>query len=252
MESQQFHAQQSQLLKESFARLTGVDSSVFSQGGVTVTTRPEPSYWPFVAMIVGFGNGAVACFAGDFADWARQHAPRDVEPAAYTAIALAAEATRRGQSIEPMPAMLGWALAHEPQPSEPPQGFELRRVDNAWMNEWQARDMFRNALGGPEQEHRRFRNQFAHVLFADGQPVAAAGAYDSAGPLEIGVDVTPKMRGRQLAPIVVRATAREIVDAGRTPYYGCTVTNVASQRTALASGFLPACWLSLAMPAGMG
>lgn len=246
------HSEQTIALQKSFAHLTGVDISAFNKPGVTVTTRPEPSYWPFAAMIVGFGRGAVACFAGEYADWAREHAPKDIDRAAYTVLALGAEAARRGTPIQPMPAMLGWALSELPSANGQPAGLELRRVDTAWMNEWQSRDLFQNALGASAQEHRRFRNQFAHVLFADGEPVAAAGAYDSAGPLEIGVDVKDEMRGRGLAPVVVRATARAIVEADRTPYYNCTVTNVASQRTALASGFLPACWLSIAMPAGMG
>jgi RimJ/RimL family protein N-acetyltransferase len=168
-------------------------------------------------------------------------------------IGLAREAHDRGEGHSPMPPMMGWALAHDPPEPEVPGGYNLERVDQDWMNEWQAKGLFDNALGLPVQAHRRFRNKFAFVAFdASGEPAAVAGAYDSAGPLEIGVDVAPAHQGRGLAPLVVTATTRDILAEGATPYYACAVTNIRSQRTALASGFLPACSVAVAMPSDMG
>jgi hypothetical protein len=51
---------------------------------------------------------------------------------------------------------------------------------------------------------------------------------------------------------VVSALAAELARDGKTPFYECEVRNVRSQHTALASGFAPACTLSLVMPAGIG
>ena len=248
-----FQAGQVAALQQSFARLTAADVSAFTSQHVTITQRPEPSYWPFAAMVVSFGAGTVACFEASHLDWAREHVPDDADRAPYFVLALERDAKANGVALHAIPPMLGWALASRPESTTAPAGLRLERVDAAWMNEWQGRRLFTNALGHPQQVHRRFRNQFASVLFdASDQPIAVAGAYDSAGPLEIGVDVTRDAQGRGLATVVVRDVAAAILAAGRTPYYACSVTNTRSQRTALASGFLPALSLAQAIPAGEG
>jgi hypothetical protein len=50
----------------------------------------------------------------------------------------------------------------------------------------------------------------------------------------------------------VTAAAHATIDEGATPYYACTVTNIQSQRMALASGFRHVCSVATAVPAGMG
>ena len=101
------------------------------------------------------------------------------------------------------------------------------------------------------QAHRRFRNQYAFAaLDSTGEPAAVAGVYDTQGLTEIGVDVRPEHQGRGLARLVVSAAARSILDAGGAAYYGCAVTNIRSQRTALAAGFVPVCWDAIAIAAG--
>jgi predicted GNAT family acetyltransferase len=90
------------------------------------------------------------------------------------------------------------------------------------------------------------------VLFADDEPAAVAGVYDTAGLSEIGVDVAPEHRRRGLSPIVVSAACADLVAEAKTAFYECEVRNIASQHTALASGFLPACSVSTVMPAGIG
>jgi RimJ/RimL family protein N-acetyltransferase len=80
------------------------------------------------------------------------------------------------------------------------------------------------------------------VLFdATGAPVAVAGAFQTFGLLEIGVDVVPAFQGRGLAPLVVRAATAAILARGAEPFYACAATNIRSHRTALAAGFLPVC-----------
>jgi RimJ/RimL family protein N-acetyltransferase len=250
-----FHAAQTAALRSVFASVTGAENGDFDRDALTVTTRPEPAMWPFAAMVVGFGSGTVACFDAPYVEWAREHAPPEPEQrrAFYMVIQLTAEAAQRGDTLHPAPPMLGWALSGPPAAAEAPPGYRLERVSREWMNEWQRRDVFTNALGQSVQMHRTFRNQFACVLFdGSGEPAAIAGAYDTAGLSEIGVDVAAAHRGRGLAPVAVRAVSAAILEESRTPFYVCEVSNVRSQRTALASGFLPTCSLALAMPAGMG
>jgi hypothetical protein len=240
-------------LRNAFAAMTGADPARFDDDCVAVTERPDPPLWPFAGMVVTFGVGTVASFEQRYVDWARKHVPDSRDSAAYWMLLLQQHAKQQGQDIHGMPPLIGWALADPPSMAAPPDSYRLERVDAAWMKEWQAKDVFTNALGWAAQAHRTFRNKFAYVLFdAAGEPAAVAGAFDSAGPTEIGVDVAEAHRGRGLARIVVSATARAILDAGETPYYACTPVNIRSQHTALASGFRPVCSVAIAVPGGMG
>jgi hypothetical protein len=240
-------------LRDAFARMTGADLAAFDEDRVTITTRPEPPLWPFVAMVVTFGTGTVASFEPRFLERAEANVIRDREHSVYAPLALARTWKRPGEDLHGIPPMMGWAPAERRPPPTHPDGYRLERVDSEWMKEWQPRNIFPNALGQPAQQHRTFRNKFAFVLFdKSGEPAAVAGAFDSAGPTEIGVDVAAAHRGRGLAPIVVTAAARAIIDENATPYYACSVTNIPSQHTALASGFRPVCSVATAVPAGMG
>jgi GNAT superfamily N-acetyltransferase len=247
------YAAQKQSLVASFAAMTGADPAAFSSEALTITVRPEPSAFPFAAMAVGFGTGTVLCVQRGYHDWAREQPIDRHEFAGYAMTALAREAKRRGEALNPLLPMMGWALGAPPPDRPAPAGYRIERVDAGWMKEWQARGEFDNALGTPEQAHRTIRNRFAYLAFDEhGEPAAIGGAFDSVDKLEVGVDVRPAHRGRGLATVVVTATARAIVDEGATPYYGCAVTNIRSQRTAIASGFLPVCSVAYAMPAGVG
>jgi hypothetical protein len=164
---------------------------------------------------------------------------------------LLAEGGRRGQRLSAQTPALGWSLGTVPAVAAVPPGFRIERKGAAWMAALQAANVFTNGLGGATEAHRTSRNRFAHVLTdEDGETAAVAGAFTTTGMLEIGIDVARGYRGRGLAPVVVGAAVREILDSGGTPYYGCAATNIRSQRTALSCGFLPACSVAFVAPAG--
>jgi predicted GNAT family acetyltransferase len=94
-------------------------------------------------------------------------------------------------------------------------------------------------VGEPGVAARDARNQYALVLFENDEPVAVAGVFLTSGSHEIGVDVVRSKRGRGFGALVVAGAAREITARGGTPLYFCEATNIRSQRTALATGFLP-------------
>jgi GNAT superfamily N-acetyltransferase len=90
----------------------------------------------------------------------------------------------------------------------------------------------------PGRDGREFRNRFALVLHdAGGEPVAVAGAFDTYGMLEIGIDVVRKHRGHGFGRLAVSTLAREIMRRGEVPFYGCRPTNIRSHVTAESSGF---------------
>ena len=57
---------------------------------------------------------------------------------------------------------------------------------------------------------------------------------------QIGVDVLPAYRGRGVGKTLVALLRDEAFRRGALPYYGTSLSNIASWRVALASGFLPA------------
>ena len=72
----------------------------------------------------------------------------------------------------------------------------------------------------------------------------ATATTDSDTLWQIGVDVHSEHRGRGLGAALTSQVARGVLDEGRVPYYGSSVNNIASRRTAQAAGFYP-CWVSV-------
>ena len=78
-----------------------------------------------------------------------------------------------------------------------------------------------------------------------GNIVGMAGASaDGIAMWQIGVNVLPEYRGRGIAEILVMTVKNEVLDRGKLPFYGTSLSHIASQRVALASGFVPA-WSEL-------
>jgi hypothetical protein len=215
--------EQAAVIQQRFAEVTAADIAAFETEGVRVTTRPEPAPWPFTGMVVGFGAGVVFCVEQSYREWADGAAARVARPelAFLLGYELADEAARRGASLHANPPIMGWALARAPEPSAAPDGYSLDHVDRAWMETWKPHSLFTNALG-------------------------------TAGLSEIGVDVLKSERGQGFGPLTVGTLAQAILDRGGIPFYECAVTNVRSQRTALASGFMPVCASATIYEAGLG
>lgn len=79
----------------------------------------------------------------------------------------------------------------------------------------------------------------------DGEILAMAGASrDSARMYQIGIDVEEKARGRGLAVTLVALLSAALMDRGILPFYGTSMSHIASQRVAVRAGFEPA-WAEL-------
>ncbi len=79
----------------------------------------------------------------------------------------------------------------------------------------------------------------------DGRILGMAGASaDSPLLWQIGINVEPEARGQGVAALLVALIRNDVLAQGRLPYYGTSISHLASQRVALKAGFLPA-WFEL-------
>jgi len=73
----------------------------------------------------------------------------------------------------------------------------------------------------------------------DGILGMAGASADSPLFWQIGINVRPEARRQGLATLLVTLCKNAVLAAGRIPYYGTAMSHIASQRTALAAGFVP-------------
>ena len=72
----------------------------------------------------------------------------------------------------------------------------------------------------------------------------AGASADSPYMWQIGINVLPEARGQGIAAMLVSLLRNDVLAAGRLPFYGTSISHLASQRVALKAGFLPG-WFEL-------
>lgn len=204
--------------------------------------RPA-STWPYLIFAATFGTGTVLSVDAEYREFVDLNRPAKHFLAVHHTFTrnVVQEAANRGRRVSAFGPGLCFLLgASPPEPAIPP-GLTMREVDAAWMLDCQLRGGFENGVGERGQAGRDVRNQYAMVLFDEQDvPVAVGGVFSTFGLHEIGVDVIRSRRGQGLGHVVVAAAARAALERGGTPMYGCSVSNIRSQRTALGCGFVPA------------
>lgn len=79
----------------------------------------------------------------------------------------------------------------------------------------------------------------------NGGIIGMAGASeDSPYMYQIGINVLPEYRGNGIGAALVNLIKNKVLELGKLPYYGTSVSHIASQKTALKAGFVPA-WTEL-------
>lgn len=136
------------------------------------------------------------------------------------------------------------ALTHHmflPKPELIPAeaGFPVRWLEQGDIPPFYGREEFSNALCD------RFRPERPDVLAVaalDGEEIMGMAGCSADTPelWQIGIDVLPRYRGRGIGKTLVALLRNEALRRGALPYYGTSLSNIASWRVALASGFLPA------------
>lgn len=120
-----------------------------------------------------------------------------------------------------------------------PASLELRRLEG-------------NAISSL-YVHEELKMALSYYTSGDRPDVLAAAAYcgdhlagvaacsaDSDAMWQVGIDVLPHYRGRGVAKALVSDLTAWILDVGKVPYYCTGMSNLASQRIAIATGYYPA------------
>jgi RimJ/RimL family protein N-acetyltransferase len=237
--------EQSELLLLAIAADLGCEAEALWSHALTVVEQPRPSTDGSVVLAVDSGLGTVLSVDAQLVDWAREHAPLDyhfraMQPFFLAELALQAQAAGRADA-RARGYSLGFALAEEQEAMPLPEGFRLKWAGPEWMERYRESNVFKNAIGEPDERDRIEKTQTAFVAVdASGEPAAAVGVWDEGrGRDEIGVDVRREVRGLGLARPLVIAATRYILESGRVPFYSCGATNVRSHNNAIACGFRP-------------
>jgi GNAT superfamily N-acetyltransferase len=229
----------SQAARQGYARALRFPVEALSSEQLAIVDRPAETAW-FTATAVTFGTGTVLSVDPAYREFVEANRPEKHYRAMSGAFlqSIAAEGERRGVKLLWFQPSLCFVLASEPPDLPLPAGWDLRDHDADWMKTEMANGRFENGVGSAGQDGREFRNKYALALYdGQGEIAAIAGAFDTYGMAEIGVDVVRTHRGKGLGRLVVSAIAREIMRRGETPFYGCAPTNIRSQRTAASCGF---------------
>jgi GNAT superfamily N-acetyltransferase len=119
--------------------------------------------------------------------------------------------------------------------------FTIVRYTQEEIGQFCGTDSFGDAFGfSPDAP-----DMLAVAALRDGHILGMAGASaDSPLMWQISINVLPEARGQGIAAMLVSLLRNDVLAAGRLPFYGTSISHLASQRVALKAGFLPA-WFEL-------
>jgi GNAT superfamily N-acetyltransferase len=214
-------------------------------GSVAVLERPEPN-WGYLAVGAVFSDRTIFSVAPEHVAFVRRRAGEEHRHQALLDVLSALRDELNGVAgpdvVLHAPGVC-WVLGSVPDAHPLPPGHRLAVVDEVWLNDLIPTGRFENGAGQPSTvDGRAIRNLYGVAVHDDADEVVAlAGAFNTYGLHEIGVDVVADRQGEGLGRAVVSALAREILDRGAVPFYGCNPSNIRSMRTALSVGFVPVC-----------
>ena len=123
--------------------------------------------------------------------------------------------------------------------AEAPPELRVRWLEQEDLGEFYGREEFSNALC---DRFRPERPDVLAVIALEGEEIMgmAGCSADAPGLWQIGIDVLPPYRRRGIGTALVTLLKNETLRRGAIPYYGTSLSNLASWKVALGSGFGPA------------
>ena len=115
----------------------------------------------------------------------------------------------------------------------------IRWLEQEDIAAYYGREEFSNALCDRFYPERP--DVLAVTALDGGKIMGMAGcSADTPEMWQVGVDVSPKYRGRGIGKTLVSLLRDEVFRRGALPYYGTSLSNLPSWKTALSCGFVPA------------
>ncbi len=140
----------------------------------------------------------------------------------------------------------GYKMAHthhiflpEKDTSDFKTDLEIRWHEQKDIPPFYGKEEFSNALC---DKFKPERPDVLAVVALDGEKIMGMAGCSADTPLmwQIGIDVLPEYRGRGVGKTLVTLLKNEAAKRGALPYYGTSLSNLASWKIALGSGFAPA------------
>ncbi len=207
-------------------------------GPVFPERRRQFSDRPFFLQMATFGAGAVISAEERLHPWLREWT-RGKRGAwlfeQHNYYLLERELRKYGYQMS----MTHHMFAPKPELLQVRTGLRLRWLEREDIAPYYGREEFPNAICS------RFHPERPDVLAVtalEGEEIMGMAGCSADTPelWQIGVDVLPPYRGRGIGKTLVALLHDEAFRRGALPYYGTSLSNLASWRCALASGFLPA------------
>ena len=124
---------------------------------------------------------------------------------------------------------------------EQPCGYELRI-----LHQEDFADLYTEQWSNALCEDRKHLDVLGVGAYDNGRLIGLAGcSADCDSMWQIGVDVLPEFRGKNIASFLVNKLSHKIFELGKIPYYCTAWSNIASRNTAIKAGFNPA-WVEIA------
>ena len=96
------------------------------------------------------------------------------------------------------------------------------------------------------EDEKKRKDKIAVVAYIDNKIAGIAACTDDCDSMwQIGIDVVPEFRGKNIASFLVNKLAHKIIENGKVPYYCTAWSNIASRNTAIKAGFVPS-WVEIA------
>ncbi len=121
------------------------------------------------------------------------------------------------------------------------RAFEIKKYNHDEIQQFKGNEQFNEAFCFDENSP----DMLAVAAISKGKIIGMAGASaDSTTFWQIGINTEKEAEGRGIASLLVKILKEDIEKLGKVPYYGTSMSNLASQRVAANAGFKPA-WVEL-------
>ena len=118
---------------------------------------------------------------------------------------------------------------------------EIVKYDRDAIEQFRGDERFSNAYSFEETAP----DMLGVGAVSNGEFLGMAGASADSDLLwQIGIDVMPQSRGKHIGATLVSILKHDILESGRMPFYGTSMSNTGSQRVAYHAGFIAA-WSEL-------